>query len=49
MLAAFLKALQPLLCLIVAVMSAQVSPVGAGQAFAIVHLCCCNHQNLIMP
>jgi hypothetical protein len=52
MLAAFLKASQPLLCqdpLVVEVMSAQVSPVGAGQAFAVVHLPCCYHKNLIMP
>ncbi len=52
MLAAFLKALQPLLCqdpLIVEVVSAQVPPIGANQAFAVVHLPCCYHKKLIMP
>ena len=50
MLAAFLKASRSLLfCLdplIVETLSAEMSPVGAGQAFAVVHLPCCYCKSL---
>lgn len=52
MLAAFLTAPQPLLCrdpLVVEVLSVQLSPVGAGQALAVVHVPCCCHKDLIRP